>query len=61
MTIPEARETFRKAFEADPGFRQSYEANVAMLLHDRYLPEGPGSLPIANQAAIDILHLVFGK
>jgi len=32
--IVKARRTMRKAFEADPGFRMGYEANIAMLIYD---------------------------
>ena len=32
--IVKARRIMRKAFEADPGFRGTYEANIAMLIYD---------------------------
>ncbi len=32
--IADARKTIRDAFEADPGFKQGYIDNVAILLYD---------------------------
>ncbi len=54
--IRAARETLREAFEADPGWRLTYQANVAMLLHDRYGITGKAA---RNAAANDILNLIF--
>ena len=56
MDIKEARETIRKAFEEDPSFRQAYQDNIAMLLHDRH---GITEMDARNAAADDILKLIF--
>ncbi len=32
--IAKVRRVMREAFEADPGFRMTYEANIAMLIYD---------------------------
>ncbi len=54
--IRAAREAFREAFDADPDYRRGYQANVAMLLHDRY---GITGKVARNTAANDILNLIF--
>jgi len=51
-----ARRTMAKHLREDEGLRQTYEANVAMLLHDRH---GITDHDKRNAAAKDILHLVF--
>jgi hypothetical protein len=51
-----ARKTMAYALATDPGLFESYEANVAMLLSDRYGFRVP---KIRNQAAKDILKLIF--
>ena len=51
-----ARKTMAYALATDPGLFESYEANVAMLLSDRYGFRVP---QIRNQAAKDILKLIF--
>ena len=60
--IEEARKVMREAFKEDEHFMYGYVANIAMLLHDRY---GNGNYITnhekRNQAAKDILDLVFGK
>ncbi len=56
MSIREAREIIRKAFEEDPDFRRGYQDNIAMLLHDRH---GITEYDARNAAADDILKLVF--
>lgn len=56
--IRQARKTMRDAFAADEEFRQGYVANIAMLLSDRY---GIKDYVPRNQAASDILELVFGE
>jgi hypothetical protein len=33
MTIPEARKTFKEAFEKDADFRETYKANIAMAFY----------------------------
>lgn len=51
-----ARKTMRKAFEKDPNFAETYIANIAMLLHDRYGITDPIE---RNNAGTDILELLF--
>jgi len=52
----EARRTMAKHLREDEGLMIGYQANVAMLLHDRY---GITDYETRNQAAKDILALVF--
>lgn len=56
--IERARKTMRENFENDPDFLLAYEANVAMLLYDKF-----GGVfkdyKIRNDAARDILKLIF--
>lgn len=52
----EARQTMAKHLRDDKGLRLGYEANIAMLLHDRY---GITEHKKRNAAAQDILRLVF--
>lgn len=54
--IGRAREYMKKAFEADPHFKEGYISNIAMLLHDNH---GITDYEKRNAAARDILHLVF--
>jgi len=54
--IKEARATIRDTFKADAGLYQSYVANVAMLLHDRYGIMDPVTY---DAAARDVLQLIF--
>ncbi len=56
--IKRARKVMRDAFAADPGFRLSYQANIAMLLCDRY---GITDHDKRNTAASDVIALVFGE
>jgi len=56
ITIKEAREVIKKAFEEDPGFRRVYQDNIAMLLHDRHGITGHEK---RNKAADDIIKLIF--
>ena len=56
MNIKEARKTIREAFEKDPDFKESYVANIAMLLHDHY---GITDFETRNQAGEDIVKLIF--
>ena len=39
--IAKVRRVMRKAFEADPGFRMTYEANIAMLIYDDQVDNRP--------------------
>ncbi len=52
-----AREIMGKAISEDDGLRLSYEANVAMRLHDQH---GITDFRKRNLAAADVLSLVFG-
>ena len=54
--IKKARKVMRKAFEKDPDFAETYVANIAMLLHDRYGITDPKE---RNDAGTDILELIF--
>ena len=51
-----ARKIFKKSFEKDDNFRDSYQANIAMLLYDRY---GITEYKRRNQAANDIMKVIF--
>jgi len=55
LSVKTLREMFRKELE-DDNLRIGYIANIAMLLHDRY---GITDYKTRNQAAIDILKLIF--
>jgi len=54
--IADAREVFKKSFENDEDFRNGYQANIAMLLHDRY---GITDYVTRNEAANDIMAVIF--
>ena len=56
FSIRLAREIFRKHFEKDEGFRTTYQANIAMLLNDRY---GITDHETRNKAANDIMRVIF--
>jgi len=60
--IAKARKVMREAFEKDEHFKYGYISNIAMLFYDRY---GKGNYitnhKTRNQAAEDILDLVFGE
>ncbi len=56
VIIRNAREQMCKAFKADEDFRQTYVANIAMLLHDRY---DIIDWEKRNKAAEDIMDLIF--
>ncbi len=56
MRIKKARKTMRKAFEKDPYFAETYVANIAMLLHDKYGITNPKE---RHNAGTDILELIF--
>ena len=51
-----ARKIFKKAFEENEGFRIGYQANIAMLLYDRY---GIIDMEERNRAANDIMAVIF--
>lgn len=51
-----ARETIAYALAGDDDLRIGYQANVAMLLHDRY---GITDYETRNKAANDILNKIF--
>jgi hypothetical protein len=54
----EARTTMNDALQTDEGLWITYVSNVAMLLHDRYGITYPVT---RNNAAADVLHLIFGE
>jgi len=54
-----ARRIFRMALTVDDGLRIGYQANVAMLLYDRYNNADFSDHDTRNKAANDILNLVF--
>lgn len=57
--IERARKVMRDAFEVDQesgGLKDGYISNIAMLLHDNY---GITNYDKRNQAAEDILKLIF--
>lgn len=56
ISIKEAREVMRNAFDKDADFKDSYVSNVAMLLHDNY---GVTDYKIRNAAARDIIKRIF--
>ncbi len=51
-----ARKIFKKAFEEDDNFRNTYVANIAMLLYDKY---GLINYKDRNAAANDIMAVIF--
>lgn len=51
-----ARKTMRKVFEKDADFAETYVANIAMLLHDKYGITNPHE---RHSAGTDILELIF--
>ncbi len=51
-----ARKIFKKAFEENENFRMGYEANIAMLLYDKY---GITGVKERHNAAIDIISVIF--
>ena len=55
-SIEHARYIFKKSFEENEDFRDSYRANIAMLLYDRYNIKG---MKERNQAAKDIMDVIF--
>ena len=62
--IVKARRIMRKAFEADPGFRGTYEANIAMLIYDDQTNRVGVNLNTkegCNNIADRILTLIFSK
>ena len=54
--IISARKIFKEEFEKSEGFRMGYQANIAMLLHDRY---GITDYKTRNAAANDIMAVIF--
>ena len=56
ISVEQARQTMINAFEKDVYFRSIYIDNIAMLLNDRY---NMTNRNIRNQAAIDIMKLIF--
>jgi hypothetical protein len=56
--IAEAREIIFKALKADPGFWMTYQANIAMTIHDM-LPDGLEH-ELRNKIADKLINVVFG-
>lgn len=56
LDVSNARQTIADAFAADPDFRESYKANIAMLLHDHYFVRDYG---LRNDAADDVIRLII--
>ncbi len=57
LSIALARKFIADKFKSDPSFKQTYIANVAMLLHDRKWLKRP--LKDRNEAAEAVLDLIF--
>ena len=57
--IADARTILRDAFINDVNFHIGYIANIAMLLHARYDGADFKNMKTRDQAATDILHLIF--
>ena len=51
-----ARKIFKKEFEGNEDFRMGYQANIAILLYDRY---GIIDMEERNRAANDIIDVIF--
>jgi len=51
-----ARKIFKKEFEEDESFKETYIANIEMLLYDRY---GMNNHEKRNRAALDIMDVIF--
>lgn len=56
FSIRLARSIFKDHFERDEDFRLGYQANIAMLLHDRY---GITDMKKRNEAADEIMAVIF--
>ncbi len=56
FSIRLARDIFKKSFERNKDFRDGYQANIAMLLHDKY---GMTDRKLRNEAANDIMEVIF--
>lgn len=54
----DARSTMKRSFDSDDGLKIAYISNIAMLLHDKYDIK---DFDLRNQAAEDILELIFGN
>jgi len=67
ITTPQAVEQLSKALREDPGYWESWKANIAMCIYDQYVKEIPKSLEevshydiiqIANTGADNFLKLL---
>lgn len=56
LNVKQARETMAAAFKKDPHFRDTYVANVAMLLWGRHRRITRKN---CNEAADEVIHLIF--
>lgn len=54
-----ARQYMAQALADDLGLREGYQANIAMLLHDRFNEADFTDHAVRNRAAREILQLVF--
>ncbi len=63
-TIARSRRIMREAFAADPDFKRTYIANVAMTMHDELHDRGykPKLKPEDRDAVAEqVIDLIFGK
>ena len=56
FSIRLARSIFKNSFETDEGFRIAYQANIAVILLDRY---GITDHATRNRAANEIMEVIF--
>ena len=70
MKIKKARRVIRKAFKADPEFKQTYVDNVSMRIYDRFIdPKAIAGYPQIDvrdkenrdKLAEEILDLIIGE
>lgn len=62
MDIKVARDTIASALKDDPGFRQGYQANIAMLIYDTQISKKPLKLDTVegcNIIADKLIKLIF--
>lgn len=57
--IIKARKTMVKAFEEDPGFRDVYQANIAMYIWDRKREGVTFNKEQCNEVADGLIKLIF--
>lgn len=59
MDFKQAREFMAEELRSDEGLRYAYEANVAMLLSDRFNRAEFSDPSVRTKAARDLLYLIF--